>query len=134
MSVNKVILLGHVGDEVKMHYFDGGGSIGRLPLATNESYTNKQTGEKVTDTQWHNIVVKNKAAEIFEKYVKKGDQIYVEGSIKTRKWQSEDGTDRYSTEIHVKEFSFVGGSKQESKSDGKTHQAQPVEEDDSLPF
>lgn len=133
MSVNKVILLGHVGDEIKMHHFDGGNCIGRISLATNESYKNKQ-GEKVTETQWHNLVVRNKVAEIFEKYVKKGDQIYVEGGIKTRKWQGEDGNERYSTEVHVNNFSFVG-SKQSEKSDGKVHNAEPVREHDNpLPF
>ena len=78
-TLNKVMLIGHLGDDVKMHYFDGGGCVGRFPLATNESYTNKSSGEKVTQTQWHNIVVKNKAAEIFEKYITKGDKIYIEG-------------------------------------------------------
>ena len=67
-TINKVILIGHLGDDVKMHYFDGGGCVGRFPLATNESYTNKSSGEKVTQTQWHNIVVKNKAAEIINRY------------------------------------------------------------------
>ena len=85
-TLNKVMLIGHLGDDVKMHYFDGGGSIGRFPLATNESYVNKSTGEKVTNTEWHNIVVRNKAAEICEKYLSKGDKIYIEGRIKTRKW------------------------------------------------
>ena len=100
-------LSGNLGDEIKMHHFDGGGCIGRFPIATNESYTNKATGEKVSNTEWHNIVVKNKAAELCEKYLKKGDKIYVEGKIKTRKWQSEDGIQRYSTEIHVMEFNFL---------------------------
>jgi len=106
-SLNKVMLIGNLGDEIKMHHFDGGGCIGRFPIATNESYTNKATGEKVSNTEWHNIVVKNKAAELCEKYLKKGDKIYVEGKIKTRKWQSEDGIQRYSTEIHVMEFNFL---------------------------
>ena len=103
-TINKVILIGHLGDNVKVHYFDGGGSVGRFPLATNESYTNKTTGEKVTNTEWHNIVVRNKAAEICEKYLTKGDKIYLEGRIKNRKWQGEKGEDRYTTEIIVNEF------------------------------
>ena len=106
-TINKVILIGHLGDDVKMHYFDGGGCVGRFPLATNESYTNKSSGEKVTQTQWHNIVVKNKAAEIFEKYITKGDKIYIEGKLKTRKWVDSDQKDRYSTEIIVNEFTFL---------------------------
>ena len=104
-TLNKVMLIGHLGDNVKMHYFDGGGSIGRFPLATNESYTKKDTGEKVTQTEWHNIVVRNKAAEICESTFK-GDRVYIEGKIKTRKWQDEAGNDRYSTEINVDDFTF----------------------------
>ena len=71
-TLNKVMLIGHLGDDVKMHFFDGGGCIGRFPLATNEVYTNKTSGEKVTNTDWHNVVVRNKAAEICEKYLSKG--------------------------------------------------------------
>ena len=112
-TINKVILIGHLGDDVKMHYFDGGGCVGRFPLATNESYTNKSSGEKVTQTQWHNIVVKNKAAEIFEKYIKKGDKIYIEGKLKTRKWVDSDQKDRYSTEVIVNEFTFLSSKTSE---------------------
>ncbi len=106
-TINKVILIGHLGDNVKMHYFEGGNSIGRFPLATNDSYVNKQTGERVINTEWHNIVVRNKLAEIFEKYAHKGDKVYLEGRLRTRKWQGEDGRDRYTTEIHVTEFTFL---------------------------
>lgn len=106
-TLNKVMLIGHLGDEVKMHYFDGGNCIGRFPLATNETYTNKQSGERVTNTEWHNIVVRNKAAEICEKYLSKGDKVYIEGRLKTRKWQDEKGNDRYSTEIQCTDFTFL---------------------------
>ncbi|MBT4245957.1 MAG: single-stranded DNA-binding protein [Flavobacteriaceae bacterium] len=140
-SLNKVMLIGNLGDEVKMHHFDGGGCIGRFSIATNENYTNKTTGEKVSNTEWHNVVVKNKAAEICEKYLKKGDKIYVEGKIKTRKWQSEDGVQRYSTEIHVTEFNFLS-SKNDSSSDSNfnsddDHQNESIKDDnqaDDLPF
>lgn len=101
------MLIGHLGDEVKMHYFEGGGCIGRFPIATNETYTSKQTGERVTNTEWHSIVVRNKAAEICEKYLNKGDKIYVEGRLKTRQWQGEDGNTRYTTEIQVQDFTFL---------------------------
>ena len=111
-TLNKVMLIGHLGDDVKMHYFDGGGSIGRFPLATNESYVNKTSGERVTNTDWHNIVVRNKAAEVCEKYLSKGDKIYIEGRIKNRKWTGEDGNDRYSTEINVNEFTFLSTKKE----------------------
>lgn len=111
-TINKVILIGHLGDEVKMHYFEGGNAIGRFPIATNETYTNKQTGEKVTTTEWHNIVVRNKLAEICEKYLSKGDKVYVEGRIKTRQWEGEDGSKRYTTEIHVVDMTFLTTKKE----------------------
>tara|TARA_B100000242_G_scaffold294296_1_gene276104 strand:- start:9999 stop:10439 length:441 start_codon:yes stop_codon:yes gene_type:complete len=106
-SLNKVMLIGNLGDDIKMHHFEDGGCVGRFPLATNENYTNKQTGERVTNTEWHNIVVRNKAAEICNQYLKKGDKVYIEGKLKTRKWQAEDGQQRYSTEVHVNEFNFL---------------------------
>lgn len=105
-TINKVILIGHTGDEVKMHYFEGGNCIGRFPLATNEEYVNKN-GDRISNTEWHNIVVRNKAAEICEKYLNKGDKIYIEGRIKTRKWQDSSGNDRYSTEIYCTDFTFL---------------------------
>lgn len=116
-TLNKVMLIGHTGDEVKMHYFEGGNCIGRFPLATNDSYVNKSTGERVTTTEWHNIVVRNKAAEICEKYLNKGDKIYIEGRLKTRKWQDEQGKDRYSTEIQCTDFTFLTPKNESPSSD-----------------
>lgn len=106
-TLNKVMLIGHLGDEVKMHYFDDKNCVGRFPLATNETYTNKQTNERVSNTEWHNIVVRNKAAEICEKYLSKGDKVYIEGRIKTRKWSDDKGMERYSTEIQCTDFTFL---------------------------
>lgn len=106
-TLNKVLLIGYLGDDVKMHYFDGGNCIGRFPLATNETYINKTTGEKINTTEWHNLVVRNKAAEICEKHLSKGDKIYVEGRIKSRQWQAEDGITKYTTEVQVTEFTFL---------------------------
>ena len=136
-TLNKVMLIGHLGDEVKMHYFDGGNSIGRFPIATNESYTNKQTGEKITNTEWHNVVVRNKLAEICEKYLSKGDKVYCEGRIKTRQWEQE-GQKRYSTEIHVVDMTFLT-TKKETVKPGAAVVSQPTtnkptEENDDLPF
>lgn len=143
-TVNKVILIGHLGDEVKMHYFEGGNSIGRFPIATNETYTNKQTGEKVTTTEWHNIVVRNKLAEICEKYLSKGDKVYVEGRIKSRQWEGEDGVKRYSTEIHVVDMTFLttkndlnAAPHQEASKISAPNKPEQVDsnvEDDDLPF
>jgi len=111
-TLNKVMLIGHLGDEVKMHYFEGGGCVGRFPLATNESYVSKQTNERVTNTEWHNIVVRNKGAEICEKYLSKGDKVYIEGRLKTRKWQDDKGNERYSTEIQCGDFTFLSTKKE----------------------
>ena len=148
-TLNKVMLIGHTGDEVKMHYFEGGNCIGRFPLATNEEYINKATNEKVSNTEWHNIVVRNKAAEICEKYLKKGDKVYIEGRIKTRKWQDDKGMDRYSTEIQCLEFTFLTPKEASGSSDmgqaPSSAQAKPSpkpsqapqameEEEDDLPF
>lgn len=145
-TLNKVMLIGHLGDEIKMHYFEGGGCIGRFPLATNETYTSKQTNERITNTEWHNIVVRNKAAEICEKYLSKGDKVYIEGRLKTRKWQDDKGNDRYSTEIQCNDFTFLS-TKKESDSNPSNNQVEqkPVEtqesskestigENDDLPF
>ena len=106
-TLNKVLLIGYLGDDVKMHFFDGGNCIGRFPLATNETYINKTTGEKINTTEWHNLVVRNKAAEICEKHLSKGDKIYAEGRIKSRQWQAEDGITKYTTEVQVTEFTFL---------------------------
>ncbi|MDC6352952.1 MULTISPECIES: single-stranded DNA-binding protein [Robiginitalea] len=153
-TLNKVMLIGHLGDEVKLHYFEGGNCIGRFPIATNESYTNRQTGEKVTNTEWHNIVVRNKAAEVCEKYLGKGDLIYVEGRLKTRQWQGEDGNTRYTTEIQATDFTFLsnrndpsgnpqGNPQARESSPGRTPEPKgnerpaPVDtpdEEDDLPF
>ena len=140
-TVNKVILIGNLGDDVKMHYFDGGNSIGRFPIATSENYTSKQTGEKVTNTDWHNIVVRNKLAEICEKYLSKGDKVYVEGKLKNKQWE-QDGVKRYSTEIHVNEMTFLTTKKslettnnpqQNKQASAKPKPVEPEEKDD-LPF
>ena len=135
-TLNKVMLIGHLGDDIKMHHFEGGGSIGRFPLATNESYTNRTTGEKVSHTDWHNIVVRNKAAEICEKYLSKGDKVYVEGKLKTRKWQGEDGKDRYTTEINVDDFTFLTAKGQNTETGASEPPADTPQapESDNLPF
>lgn len=140
-TVNKVILIGHLGDEVKMHYFEGGNSIGRFPLATNETYTSRQTGERITNTDWHNIVVRNKLAEICEKYLTKGDKVYIEGRLKNRQWE-QDGQKRYSTEIHVQEMTMLTTKKNAANTPqqaGSTQMPQQntaieADEKDDLPF
>ena len=140
-TINKVILIGNLGDQVKMHYFDDKNSVGRFPIATSESYTNRTTGEKVTTTDWHNIVVRNKLAEICEKYLSKGDKVYVEGKLKNRQWE-QDGIKRYSTEIQVSEMTFLSTKKNDENAKNSQTAATPstiaeksiTTEDDDLPF
>lgn len=129
-TLNKVMLIGHLGDDVKMHYFEGGNSVGRFSLATNETYTSKQTGERITNTDWHTVVVRNKIAELCEKYLSKGDKVYVEGRLKNRQWQGEDGNARYSAEVHVQDFTFLTTKKeseQASQSQRTTENFQDVD-------
>ena len=145
-TLNKVMLIGHLGDEVKMHYFDDKNCVGRFPLATNETYTIKTTNERVSNTKWHNIVVRNKAAEICEKYLSKGDKVYIEGRIKTRKWTDDKGMERYSTEIQCTDFTFLTNKneQQQGQPSAPYQPAQPQQptqnsvvpeaNDDDLPF
>ena len=143
-TVNKVILIGHLGDAIKMHYFEGGNAIGRFPLATNEIYTNRQTGERITNTEWHNIVVRNKLAEICEKYLTKGDKVYVEGRLKNRQYEV-DGQKRYTTEIQVQDMTFLSTKKdlnkptssqieQQHSTPNNGNNGSISNEDDDLPF
>ncbi len=141
-TVNKVILIGHLGDNVKLHYFEGGNCIGRFPLATNEIYINKTTGEKLSSTEWHNLVVRNKAAELCEKYLSKGDKIYVEGRIKSRQWQSEDGVMKFTTEIQVTEFTFLNVKKENEQKNSADYKLEvagaknnvDITDNDDLPY
>ena len=109
----------------------------------NETYLNKQTNEKVSNTEWHNIILRNKAAEICEKYLSKGDKVYIEGRIKTRKWQDDKGNDRYSTEINCTEFTFLSNKNEDvvnsndnvnQKPEIQQPKADVVDMDDDLPF
>ena len=137
-TLNKVMLIGHLGDEVKMHHFEGGGCIGRFPLATNESYTNKSSGEKISSTEWHNIVVRNKAAELCQKYLSKGDKVYIEGKIKSRKWTDESGKERYMTEINTDVFTFLNNKNEDKQLNSSENESNEVHDSDinnqDLPF
>ena len=128
-GINKVILVGNLGQNPELRYTPNGIAVCTLRIATSESYTDRASGERITNTEWHNAVVRNKAAEICEKYLKKGDRVYVEGRIKTRKWQGDDGKDRYSTEIHVDDFTFLT----QRPSDGITTQTQAAQQQSSQP-
>jgi single-strand DNA-binding protein len=114
MSVNKVILVGNVGKDPEVRHLDSGVAVANFPLATSESYTAKN-GEKVTTTEWHNIVLWRGLAEVAEKYVTKGRQLYIEGRIRTRNYDDKDGIKRYVTEIYGDTMQMLG-SKNDDKS------------------
>ncbi len=141
MSVNKVILVGNVGKDPEVKYFDNDVSVARFPLATSETYT--RNGEKVTQTEWHNITVWRGLAKVAENYIKKGMQLYIEGSLRTRSWEDKDGNKRYTTEIVANSMQMLG-----KKSDNEaameasansniakeSEEAAAPQEDDDLPF
>lgn len=112
--VNKAILIGRVGKDPEIAHLDGGLSVAKFSLATSEKYKNK-AGEQVENTEWHNIVAWRNLAELAEKYVHKGDQLYVEGKITKRSYDDKDGVKRYTSEIVISEMRFLG-SKQAAQS------------------
>ncbi|MBT0347369.1 single-stranded DNA-binding protein [Morganella morganii] len=107
-GVNKVILIGNLGQDPEVRYLPQGGAVTNITLATSESWRDKQSGEMKEKTEWHRVVVFGKLAEIAGEYLKKGSQVYIEGQLQTRKWQDQQGQERYSTEVVVN----IGGSMQ----------------------
>lgn len=120
-GVNKVILVGNLGKDPETRHLDGGSQVTTFSLATGESYKDKN-GQRVEKTEWHNIVVWNKLSEIVEKYVKKGQTVYIEGKLATRKWQDKEGQDRYTTEIVATNLTMLGGGKDQTNHSSE-HQA-----------
>ncbi|MDX5445572.1 MAG: single-stranded DNA-binding protein [Zoogloeaceae bacterium] len=108
-GINKVILVGNLGKDPEVRYMPSGGAVANVTLATSESWKDKQSGEQKERTEWHNVVFYQRLAEIVGEYLKKGSQIYVEGSLRTRKWQDKNGNDRYTTEIIASEMQMLGG-------------------------
>jgi single-strand DNA-binding protein len=107
-SVNKVILVGNLGADPESRYMPNGDAVVNIRLATTESWKDKASGEKKELTEWHRVVFYRKLAEIAGQYLKKGSQVYIEGRIRTRKWQDKDGQDRYTTEIEANEMQMLG--------------------------
>jgi len=116
-GINKVIVIGNLGNDPEVRKLDNGTTIATISVATSEKWKDKTTGEQKEKTEWHRCVAFNRTAEVMAEYLKKGSKVYVEGSLSTRKWQAEDGTDRYSTEIKVRDFQFL-----DSKAQGGTHE------------
>ena len=118
MSVNKVILVGNVGKDPETRYLEGGTAVCSFPLATSETYRNRD-GEKVTNTEWHNVVLWRGLAEVAEKYVRKGSQLFIEGRIRTRSWDDREGNKRYTTEIVGDNMQMLGKRPDESGMDSQ---------------
>jgi single-strand DNA-binding protein len=155
-GVNKVILIGNLGKDPEVRYFPNGDAVCNVTLATSDSWTDKQSGEKKERTEWHNVVFTRKLAEIAGQYLKKGAKVYVEGALRTRKWQDKEGGDRYTTEIMVNDMQMLdgrsggsapmsgggGGYSQQSRPAPARAQAAPAPaadmdapfEDDDIPF
>jgi single-strand DNA-binding protein len=108
-GVNKVILIGNLGVDPEVRYMPSGGAVANVRMATAESWKDKQTGERQERTEWHRVVFFGRLAEIVGEYLRKGSQVYVEGRLQTRKWQGQDGQDRYTTEIVANEMQMLGG-------------------------
>jgi len=136
-GVNKVILVGNLGKDPEVKYLDSGVAVANFSLATTENYKNKE-GERVSQTEWHNIVLWRGLAEVAEKWLKKGSSVYIEGKIKTRKWEDKDGNTRYNTEILADNMTMLGGKSNAdstSPTSSESTTSKPSEDTaDDLPF
>ena len=149
-GINKVILIGNLGQDPEVRYTQGGSAVTTVSVATSESWKDKQTGEQQERTEWHRVVFFARLAEIVGEYLKKGSKVYVEGRLQTNKWQDKDGHDRYTTEIRAFEMQMLdsrgGGSSGDfnqsappssptSKGQGGAPASQPADDfDDDIPF
>lgn len=147
-SLNKVLIIGHLGRDPETRYMPSGEAVCNISVATSEKYKDKQSGELRESTEWHRIGLWGKAAEVVAQYAKKGTLIYIEGSIKTRKYTDKQGVEKYATEIRADRFQFLGGKSESGGSSGEpARQAQPAQQqapastgsgfddmDDDIPF
>jgi len=146
-GINKVILVGNLGGDPETRYMPSGSAVTNFTVATNESWKDKQTGEQKERTEWHRVATFNRLAEIAAEYLRKGSQVYIEGKLRTRKWQGQDGQDRYTTEIIADEMqmlggrgagggggSFGGGASQQGGGGGAPPAPAPDDFDDDIPF
>lgn len=108
-SINKVILVGNLGQDPEVKYMPSGGAVTNISIATTDSWTDKNSGQKQEKTEWHRVVFFNRLAEIVGEYLRKGSQVYIEGNLRTRKWQDQNGQDKYTTEIVAREMQMLGG-------------------------
>lgn len=148
-GINKVILIGHLGQDPELRALPSGMSIANLSIATTESWTDKQSGEKKEQTEWHRVTLFGRTAEVAGEYLKKGAQVYIEGKLRTRKWQDKEGKDRWTTDIAGQEMQMIGtprtdgaantGGQQRQQAQSKPAAAQTApaanhDFDDDIPF
>lgn len=138
-GINKVIIEGHLGNDPEMRSMPNGEAVANISVATSEAWTDKNTGERREVTEWHRIVFYRKLAEICGQYLKKGAQVYIEGRLRTRKWQDQNGQDRYTTEIQGDVMQMLG-TRPQSADGANNSQPMPQQDasanafDDSIPF
>lgn len=154
-GINKVILVGNLGQDPETRYMPSGNAVTNISVATSESWKDKQTGEQQERTEWHRVAFFNRLAEIAGEYLKKGSKVYIEGSLRTRKYQAQDGSDRYSTEIIANEMQMLdsrgdmggggyqqqqggyqqqGGQQQQNRGGGNYNQAPPQQQQSAPPM
>ena len=145
-GINKVIIVGNLGGDPETRYMPSGSAVTNLTVATNESWKDKQTGEQKDRTEWHKVAMFNRLAEIAAEYLRKGSQVYIEGKLRTRKWQDKNGQDRWTTEIIADEMQMLGGrggsgggsapmsSSSDSGPSSAPPQPGPDDFDDDIPF
>ena len=145
-GINKVILVGNLGGDPETRYMPSGSAVTNITVATNESWKDKQTGEQKDRTEWHKVAMFNRLAEIAAEYLRKGSQVYIEGKLRTRKWQDKSGQDRWTTEVIADEMQMLGGrggsgggsAPMSSSSDSAPSSAPPKpgpdDFDDDIPF
>ena len=148
-GINKVIIVGNLGQDPETRYMPSGAAVTNFTVATNESWKDKQTGEQKDRTEWHRVAMFNRLAEIAAEYLRKGSQVYIESKLRTRKWQGQDGNDRYTTEIIADEMQMLGsrgdsgggsfggsrgGNKPSQGSSSAPPQPGPDDFDDDIPF
>ncbi|NIS90694.1 MAG: single-stranded DNA-binding protein [Woeseiaceae bacterium] len=144
-GINKVILVGNLGADPETRYMPSGSAVTNLSVATSETWKDKQTGEQKERTEWHKVAMFNRLAEIAAEYLRKGSQVYIEGKLRTRKWQDRDGNDRWTTEVIADEMQMLGGrgggggaapmsSGQDSGPPSAPPDTGPDDFDDDIPF
>lgn len=143
-GINKVILVGNLGQDPEVRYLPNGGAVANITLATSESWRDKATGEMKEQTEWHRVVLFGKLAEVASEYLRKGSQVYIEGQLRTRKWTDQSGVEKYTTEVLVNvggTMQMLGGKQVEGKPAGSSqqqraqqHSEPPMDFSDDIPF